>query len=64
MQINIHWGELVGPANRTELAFILAGYSNIPYDKVLTVSDTQHHSAYERAYNAGIEAQIIFTERT
>lgn len=54
------FAKLDGPNNRTELAFLLAGYSKIPYDGMLSVSCLSPHNAYESAHKAGVAAKNIY----
>jgi hypothetical protein len=50
---------LDGPGNRTELAYLLAGYLGIPYDGVLSVSCMDDNRVIRNPYKAGVVANEI-----
>ena len=47
------YAKLDGPKNRTELAFLLAGYMGIDYEGVLSLSGLSDHRAYKFPYLCG-----------
>jgi hypothetical protein len=54
------YANLDGPYNRTELAFILGGYSQIPFEAMIKISGLSKHHAYEQAHRAGNNANKVF----
>lgn len=50
------YAKLDGPNNRTELAFILGGYSGIDYEGMLSFSCLEHCLAYSVAHEIGVKA--------
>jgi hypothetical protein len=53
---------LDGPGNRTELAYLLAGYIGIPYEGVLSVSCMNDNRTLRNPYKAGVQAQEISSD--
>lgn len=49
---------LDGPANRIELAYLLAGYIGISYEDILTFSCTTDDRCTRNPYKAGVNAHI------
>lgn len=56
------YANLDGPNNRTQLAFVLAGFTDLSYEGILSVSCLDDRPAYKLAYIAGKNAAIAFEE--
>lgn len=54
------YANLDGPENRTELAYLLAGYMGIPYEGVLSVSCMNDFRVWRNAHKAGVKANAIY----
>lgn len=50
------YARLDGPENRTELAMLVAGYTGIPYDGILSVSGLYSHEHHKMVYEQGAKA--------
>lgn len=54
------YAKLDGPENRTELAFLLAGYTMIPYEDLLSISCLDDSKWNKLAYDIGAKANSEF----
>lgn len=54
---------LDGPLNREELAFLLAGYMNIDYEGVLSISCLVDNDSRRSVYELGVSANQEFWKR-
>ena len=54
------YARLDGPLNREELAFLLAGYMNIDYEGVLSISCLDDHTSRKSVYDLGFSANQEF----
>jgi hypothetical protein len=51
---------LDGPSNRQEVAYLIAGYSGMPYDGVLSVSCMNDSRVIRNAFKAGVKAKKLY----
>jgi hypothetical protein len=53
------YARLDGPENRTELAYLLAGYIGIPYEGILCFSCMDDNRVWKNAHKAGVTANKL-----
>lgn len=49
---------LDGPANRTEIAFLIAGFIGISFDTIISTTELSPINHWERIYKAGKDANL------
>lgn len=52
------YANLDGPANRVELAYVLAGYIGMPYEGILDFTCMKDNRSIRNPYKAGVQARI------
>jgi hypothetical protein len=54
------YANLDGPNNRTQLAFVMAGFTAMPYEGILSVSCLPDTVSFYQAYLAGVQAASLY----